>query len=61
MYIELGDYDPSNEYVTNYSDTKTIRLYRILTEKKIDAETLYTQTYNKLIKQDKPKRTEHSN
>ena len=61
MYIELGDYDPSNEYVTNYSDTKTIRLYRILTEKKIDAETLYTQTYNQLIKQDKPKRTKHSN
>ena len=26
MYIELGDYDPSNEYVANYSDTKTIRL-----------------------------------
>ena len=26
MFIEPGDYDPSNEYITNYSDTKTIRL-----------------------------------
>ena len=34
MYIELGDYDPSNEYVANYSDSKTIRLYRKLTEKR---------------------------
>ena len=29
MYIELGDYDPSNEYVANYSDSKTIRLQKI--------------------------------
>ena len=51
MYIELGDYDPSNEYVANYSDSKTIRLYRKLTEKRIDAEALYTQIYNQLTKQ----------
>ena len=61
MYIELGDYDPSNEYVANYSDSKTIRLYRKLTEKRIDAEALYTQIYNQLTKRDKPKRTKHSN
>ena len=61
MYIELGDYDPSNEYVANYSDSKTIRLYRKLMEKRIDAEALYTQIYNQLTKQDKPKRTKHSN
>ena len=36
MFIELGDYDPSNEYIVNYSDSKTIRLYRKLTEKRID-------------------------
>lgn len=41
MYIEFGDYDPSNEYIANYSDSKTIRLYRKLTEKRIDAEALY--------------------
>ena len=29
MYIELGDYDPSNEYVAKYSDSKTIRLQKI--------------------------------
>ena len=61
MSIELGDYDPSNEYVANYSDSKTIRLYRKLTEKRIVAEALYTQIYNQLTKQDKPKRTKHSN
>ena len=61
MYIELGDYDPSNEYVVNYSDAKTIRLYRKLTEKKIDIETLYKQIHNQLHKQDKLKRTKHSN
>ena len=61
MYIELGDYDPSNEYVANYSDSKTIRLYRKLMEKRIDAEALYTQIYNQLTKRDKPKRTKHSN
>ena len=61
MYIELGDYDPSNEYVANYSDSKTIRLYRKLTGKRIDAEALYTQIYNQLTKRDKPKRTKHSN
>lgn len=33
IYIELSDYDPSNEYVANYADTKTIRLYRKLTKK----------------------------
>ena len=39
MFIELGDYDTSNEYMVNYSDSKTIRLYRKLTEKRIDIET----------------------
>lgn len=61
MYIEFGDYDPSNEYIANYSDSKTIRLYRKLTEKRIDAEALYLQIYNLLTKQDKPKRTKQSN
>ena len=41
MFIELGDHDPSNEYIVNYSDSKTIRLYRKLTEKRVDIETLY--------------------
>ena len=27
MFIEFGDYDPFNEYIVNYSDSKTIRLY----------------------------------
>ena len=40
MYIELGDYDPSNEYVINYTDTKIIRLYRKLIEIRVDVETL---------------------
>ena len=48
MYIELGDYDPSNEYIVNYSDAKTVRLYRKLTENKIDVETLYQQIHNQL-------------
>ena len=39
MFIELGDYDTSNEYMVNYSDSQTIRLYRKLTEKRIDIET----------------------
>ena len=54
MFIELGDYDPSN------SDSKTIRLYRKLTEKRIDIETLYSQIYNQLTKNEKPKRTKHN-
>ena len=61
MYIELGDYDPSNGNVANFSDSKAIRIYRKLTEKWIDAETLYLQIFNQLAKQDKPKRTKHSN
>ena len=48
MSIELGDYDPSNEYIVNYSDAKTVRLYRTLTENKIDVETLYQQIQNQL-------------
>ena len=60
MFIGLGDYDPSNEYIVNYSDSKTIRLYRKLTEKRIDIETLYSQIYNQLTKNEKPKRTKHN-
>ena len=60
MFIELGDYDPSNEYIVNYSNSKTIRLYRKLTEKRIDIETLYSQIYNQLTKNEKPKRTKHN-
>ena len=49
------DYDLSNEYMVNYSDSKTIRLYRKLTEKRIDIETLKSRTYNlKLTKNEKP-------
>ena len=48
MYIELGEYDPSNEYIINYSDPKTIRLYRKLTENEIDIEKLYEQIHNQL-------------
>ena len=38
-------------------------LYRELTEKhrNADAETLYTQIYNQLTEQGKPKRTKHTN
>ena len=60
MFVELGDYDPSNKYTSNYSDAKTIRLYRKLTENRIDIEKLYLQIYNQLTK-DKPKRTKHRN
>lgn len=60
MYIEFGDFHPSNEYVLNYSYVKTIRLHRRLTEKKIDPETLYLIIQNQLAKQDKPKRTKHT-
>lgn len=60
MYIELGDYDPSNKYVVNYPDPKTIRLYGKLTEKRTDAETLYIEIYNQLTKQDKQKCTKQS-
>ena len=60
IFIELGDYDPSNEYIVNYFDSKTIRLYRKLTEKRIDIETLYSQIYNQLTKNEKPKRTKHN-
>ena len=60
MYIQLGDYDPSNEYITSYSDAKTIKLYRKLTENKIDVET-YLQIHKQFSKHDKPKRTKHSN
>ena len=59
MFIELGDYDTSNEYMVNYSDSKTIRLYRKLTEKRIDIET-YWEIYNQLTKNEKPKRTKHN-
>ena len=44
MYIQLFDYYLSNEYITNYSDVKTIRLYCKLTEMEIDIET-YTNKY----------------
>ena len=60
MFIELGDYDPSNEYIVNCSDSKTIRLYRKLTAMRIDIETLYSQIYNQLTKNEKPKRTKHN-
>ena len=60
MFIELGDYDPFNKYIANYSDSKTIRLYQKLTEKRIDIETLYSQTYNQLTKNEKPKRTKRN-
>ena len=61
MYIELGYFNPSNEYVANYSDAKTIRLYRKPTEKRMELETLYLQIYNQFNKQDKLKRTKHTN
>ena len=61
IYIQLVDYGPSNEYVSKYSDTKTIRLYRKLTENRIDIETLYLQMHNQLSKQDTLKRTKHAN
>ena len=60
IYIKLGDYDPSDKYVVNYSDTKTLWLYCKLTENKIDVETLSQQIHNKLNKQDKVKSTKHS-
>ena len=60
IFIKLGDYDPSNEYIVNYSDSKTIKLYRKLTEKRIDIETLYSQKYNQLTKNEKPKRTKYN-
>ena len=60
MFIELGDYDSSNGYIVNYSISKPIRLYRKLTEKRIDIETLYSQIYNQLTKNEKPKRTKHN-
>ena len=60
MFIELGDYDSSNEYIVNYSISKPIRLYRKLTEKRIDIETLYSQIYNQLTKNERPKRTKHN-
>ena len=44
MFVELGHYDPSSEYIVNYSDSKTIRRYRKLTEKRIDIEH-YTHKY----------------
>ena len=61
MYIQPGDYDPSNEYVSKYSDIKTIRLYQKLTKNRINEEKLYLQIHNQLSKQDKPKRTKHTN
>ena len=60
-YIEVGDYCPSNEYTINYTDNKTIRIYRKLTENRIDIETLYQQIHNQLNKQDKLKRVKHTN
>ena len=60
MFIELGDYNPFSEYIVNYSDSKTIRFYRKLTENRIDIETLYSQIYNQLTKNEKPKRTKHN-
>ena len=60
MFIELGDYDPSNEYIVNYSDSKTIRFSRKLTEKRIDIETLCLQIYNQRTKNEKPKRAKHN-
>lgn len=53
LYIQLGKYDPSNEYVMNYSNVKTIRLYQKLIENKIDPETLYLQIHSQLSKQDR--------
>ena len=61
MYAELGDYDPSDEYIINYTDTKTIRLYRKLIEIRVDVETLEQQINNQLNKQDKVKHTKHTN
>ena len=59
MHIQFGDYGPSNEYLSSYSDTKTVRLYRKLTENWINVEIFYLQIDNQLSKQDKPKRTKH--
>ena len=60
MLIKLGYYNLSNEYTVNCSDLTAIRLYRKLREKRIDIETLYSQIYNQLTKNEKPKRTKHS-
>ena len=56
MFVELGNFDLSNEYIVNYSDSKTIRLYRKLSGKQIDIETLYSQIYKQLTKNEKHKR-----
>ena len=61
MHIQPGNYDPSNEYVSKYSNTKTIRLYQKLTKNRTNVETLYLQMHNQLSIQDKPKRTKHIN
>ena len=59
MCFQLGDYNPSNEFIINYSDSKTIRISWKLIEKRINIETLYLQIYKQLTENEKPKRTRH--
>ena len=61
MFVELGDYDPSNEYIVNNSDAKTIQLNQKLRENQIDVEMLYQKIHNQLNKKDKLKCTKLSN
>ena len=61
MYIELGDHEKLNECISTYSDSKTIRIYWKITEKRTDVETLYLQILNILFEKDKIERNKHTN
>lgn len=39
MLLELGPYDPSDDFVINNKDTEIIELYKKLTEMKLDKTT----------------------
>ena len=51
MYYQLGRYDPSNKFTTNYSNKYVLELYKQYTQKKLIKTnaliTIYTKLKNK--------------
>ena len=48
MLLELGPYDPSDEFVMNYKDKLTVDIYRRLAQLNLDKNNLYKQIYQQL-------------
>ena len=48
MLLELGPYDPSDEFVMNYKDELTLDIYRRLAQLDLAKNNFYKQIYHQL-------------